>query len=99
MTFSLGDGKIFIENENIKEFYIFCIEAKDKGQKNIPVSIFPIKMNGTEYENLITGETNSDKVNLWSDLKKAYDFFEETKTLPKIIFLKNGRHKIEVTSN
>jgi len=37
---------------------------------------------------------DTDKTNLWKELKLAYDLFNKTKELPSVRFLKDGRHKI-----
>ena len=91
-------GCIPITDDKIKEFYIFCIEAANNGQDKIPVHIYPAKLNNTNFTNLTTKYVNEDdKINLWIDLKKSYDYFKTNKTLPKITFLNSGRHTIEST--
>lgn len=88
-------GCLPITDDKIKELYIFCVEAKDSGQETIPVNIFPAKLSDKKYNYLIKKhKSNSDKIGLWSDLKLGYDFFNETKTLPSIAFLDNGRHRV-----
>ncbi|NMM47688.1 L,D-transpeptidase family protein [Marinigracilibium pacificum] len=88
-------GCLPITDNQIKELYIICIEAKNNGQTTIPVTIFPSKLTPEEYKTL-TDEfrTDSDKIGLWTDLKKGYDLFNETKELPTIGFLKSGRHRV-----
>ncbi len=88
-------GCIPITDELIKELYIFCVEAKSNGQKRIPVTIYPAKLTNDNFQKLKNKyKDDSDKINLWEDLKKSYDNFNETKKLPKVEFLNNGRHKI-----
>lgn len=88
-------GCLPITDDQIKELYIFCIEAKNNGQSNIPVTIFPSKLTVNEYERLTDKyNSDSDKIGLWIDLKKAYDHFNETKELPIIGFLNSGRHNV-----
>ena len=94
-----GDGVTFgcltITNDKIKELYIFCVEAKDNGQKKIPLTIFPTKLTDTNYKELKTKyKSDKDKLGLWADLKQGYDYFNETKYLPGIVFLDDGRHRI-----
>ena len=88
-------GCLPITDDKIKELYIFCVEAKDNGQTTIPITIYPIKFTDGKYNNLKTKyKTDTDKLGLWTDLKSGYDYFNETKTLPSIGFLDNGRHNV-----
>ncbi len=88
-------GCLPITDNQIKELYIFCIEAKHNGQSKIPVTIFPSKLTEDEYKRLTDKyNSDSDKIGLWTDLKKGYDIFNETKQLPLIGFLNSGRHSV-----
>lgn len=104
---SLGDG-IFIHgscvtigcipitDDKIKELYLLCVEAKNNGQNKIPITIFPAKLNEKKHSLLKEQyESNSDNLDLWKDLKKGYDYFEENKKLPLIQFLSTGRHNVK----
>jgi murein L,D-transpeptidase YafK len=89
-------GCIPITDEQIKQLYVLCVEAKNAGQTTIPVTIFPAKLSNVTYKKLLDEYSyDSDKVGLWTDLKKGYDHFNEHKTLPNIHFLSNGRHSIQ----
>lgn len=88
-------GCMPITDDKIKELYIYCVEAKNNGQTKIPVTIFPEKLNNNNFNKLkLKYHSDNDKINLWTDLKKAYDLFEKQKILPKIVFLNNGKHSI-----
>jgi len=88
-------GCIPITDDEIKELYIFCVEAKNNGQEKIPVTIFPAELNESTFNNLSKKhEADSDKFGLWTDLKKGYDLFNETNKLPSISFLNSGRHNV-----
>ncbi len=88
-------GCLPITDDQIKELYILCIEAKNNGQSKISVTIFPSKLTENEYKRL-TDKYSSDteKIGLWTDLKKGYQIFNETKQLPSIGFLNSGRHNL-----
>lgn len=89
-------GCVPITDPEIKELYIYCVEARNNGQTNLPVTIFPTKLSSENFKSLIDEyKGDSDKINLWTDLKKGYDSFESTKQIPKITFLKNGRHQVD----
>lgn len=89
-------GCLPITDDQIKELYIFCIEARNNGQTNIPVTIFPSKLTKSEFERLSEKYgSDSDKIGLWIDLKKGFDIFNNTKHLPTIGFLSSGRHDVK----
>ena len=88
-------GCLPITNDKIKELYILCVEAKSNGQSKIPVTIFPTKLTDNNYSALKTRyQSGNDKLGLWEDLKQGYDYFEEKRKLPNILFLDSGRHII-----
>ncbi|MBI9058486.1 MAG: L,D-transpeptidase family protein [Labilibaculum sp.] len=88
-------GCLPITDEQIKELYLFCIEAKNNGQNTIPVTIFPTVMSDENYDSLLKKyKEDTDKTELWEELKLAYDIFNRTKEMPAIRFLSNGRHSI-----
>ncbi len=89
-------GCLPITNDKIKELYVFCVEARDNGQATIPVTIFPARLTASKLTELTDKhKNNSDKTGLWADMKKGYDAFNKTKQLPRIMFLENGRHRVE----
>lgn len=88
-------GCIPITNDQIKELYIFCVEAKNSGQSQIPVTIFPAKLSESNYKKLSAKYKDyPDFTSLWADLKIAYDLFNQTRQLPRISFLSDGRHSV-----
>jgi murein L,D-transpeptidase YafK len=89
-------GCLPITDDKIKELYIFCIEARNNGQSKIPITIFPSKLSETEFKRLTEKySSDSDKVGLWTDLKKGYDIFNKTNQIPTIEFLNTGRHDVK----
>jgi murein L,D-transpeptidase YafK len=89
-------GCIPITDEQIKELYIFCVESKNNGQRNIPVTIFPAKLTADNFNKLNEKyRSDKDKINLWEELKIAFDSFNSSKQLPTIEFLNNGRHLVK----
>lgn len=88
-------GCIPITDDKIKELYLYCIEAKNNGQNKIPVTIFPAELSDSNYDKLQKKySTDNDRLGLWTDLKKGYEVFNETKQLPTISFLESGRHSV-----
>jgi murein L,D-transpeptidase YafK len=89
-------GCIPITDDKIKDLYIYAVEAKNNGQKNIPVHIFPTKLDDAGMK-LLTDNYGSDKslITFWENLKPGYDFFERSKSLPVITVMSDGRYKVE----
>lgn len=88
-------GCLPITDDKIKELYILCLEARNNGQLTIPVTFFPAKLSDSTFEKLkLKYPNDSDKINLWTDLKAGYDYFNTNKTLPSLALQKNGRYQV-----
>jgi murein L,D-transpeptidase YafK len=74
----------------IKEVYVLAVEAKNNGQQNIPVHIFPTRLDekGMKY----LEEANASHLDFWKNLKTGFDLFEKNKLLPKVTVDKNGKY-------
>lgn len=89
-------GCMPILDEYIKELYIYCTEARNNGQTKIPVTVFPCYPDGEKFAHIKT--QFAEKANtllLWDELSLAYQSFQQTKQLPVISFLTNGRHLVK----
>jgi murein L,D-transpeptidase YafK len=90
-----SSGCIAITDERIKELFVYCIEAYNSGQQKIDMTIFPAQLNDANYARLIKEYSKSkDKISLWADLKKSYDFFNQRKVPPIVKFLPDGTHEV-----
>lgn len=89
-------GCIPITDPCIKELYVFAVEAKNNGQTNIPVHIFPTRLS-FEFISNYSYETYEglDHTAFWTNLKLGYDYFEINKTLPKISVSSSGSYIID----
>ena len=89
-------GCLPLTDEGIKELYILCIEARNSGQARIPVTIYPARLNQENLDQLVQKyPEDEDRINLWNDMKTAYDLFLQNRQLPAITFLADGRHRIQ----
>lgn len=84
-------GCIPITNPSIKELYTFCSIAKNGGQAQIPVHIFPFKMNQQNISKF--SKTHSKHRIFWSSISPFYTSFEKQQTLPTFSILENGLYK------
>ena len=88
-------GCVPITDDLIKELYIYCVEAKNNGQRKIPVTIFPVRLDEDKYQRLKEEHSGQqDELRLWKSLKKGFDSFNRTHHLPEIHFLENGAYRV-----
>lgn len=86
-------GCIPMTDDRIKEIYVLAVEAKDKGQNQIPVHIFPCKMEGDAYALLSEQHAGDDKIiTFWANLEEAYLYFEGNRLLPEFTVDQEGRY-------
>lgn len=91
-----SSGCIAVNDEKIKELFVYCIEAYNSGQQRIEMTIFPAQLTDATYARLTKGYgKNKDFVSLWSDLKKSYDLFNQTHNPPSVTFLSDGTHEVK----
>lgn len=86
-------GCIPITDEKIKELYVLAVEAKNNGQKNIPIHIFPSKLDQTGLSKLKEEYKHDAKlIKFWENLRSIYIDFENNKRLKKVNVNKNGEY-------
>jgi murein L,D-transpeptidase YafK len=84
-------GCIPITDDKIKELYIYAIEARNNGQSQIGVSIFPCRMDDVTFQTLKKDYSNNKTlINFWDNIKQGYDYFTIHKYLPIIKEIKSG---------
>jgi murein L,D-transpeptidase YafK len=74
-------GCLPITDAKIEELYLLALYAADAGQKQIPVYIFPFRMNETNmvtYRNKYA--SNKQLLDFWANLKTGYQLFFERYT-------------------
>lgn len=85
-------GCIPITDEWIKELYVFCVEARNSGQLDIPVHLFPARLTDENYS-LLKRQYNDDAlINFWKQLKIGYDLFEVNNRLPRTVISPLGEY-------
>ena len=84
-------GCIPITDDKIKELYVYAVEARNNGQKNISVAIFPSELDDNGFKKLQTAYANEKALlKFWENLKEVYDYFQSKKQFPKICTDENG---------
>ena len=64
----------------VAEIYRVVEKALARGQKKVPVHVFPFRMNVENMSNAPVGLWNP----FWEQLKVGYDYFEQRREVPKI---------------
>ena len=88
-----SDGCLAMQDDPIKELYWACVLAKNNGQAEIPVHIFPARL--SEFKLNILRRLYSGKpqlVSFWENLKEGYDFFALHKKPPKVSAGNKGKY-------
>lgn len=89
-------GSLPMTDEKMQEIYVIAVDAKASGQKKLPISIFPTKLNNENFNFL--KEEYADKpalIKFWKQLKDGYQAFEKCKILPDVIIDSKGNYKIK----
>jgi murein L,D-transpeptidase YafK len=86
-------GCLPMTDDKIKEIYLYAVYARNNGQKQIPVYIFPFKMtdsNSDLYKQKF-GE-NKELLAFWSNLKQGFAAFENKKKALQVSVDKDGNY-------
>lgn len=75
-------GCIPLTDEKIKEVYVLAVEARNSGQIDIPVYIFPFKMSDGNMKKYLM--QYPQQTTFWQNLQHGYAYFDKYKTLPTI---------------
>ncbi|BDS13282.1 L,D-transpeptidase family protein [Aureispira anguillae] len=93
---TISVGCLAITDLRIPNVYILAVEAKDKGQVQIPIHIFPARLEADKLATLASEWSHQTNViHLWESMKPAYDYFEKTRTLAQIETTSNGFYAIQ----
>jgi murein L,D-transpeptidase YafK len=86
-------GCIPITDDKIKELYILAVEAHHSGQSNIPIHIFPSRMDHASMNTLALAYPQH--AGFWKNLQSIYKDFEDSKLLRKVIVNEKGEYSIK----
>lgn len=86
-------GCLAITDPLIEELYAVTWLARGRGQREIPVHIFPARMDGPAMREL-RAEASAELLRFWEDLELGYRWFEEKRRLPRIRVGSDGRYRV-----
>lgn len=86
-------GCMPMTDEGIQELYTLCLNAKVNGEENIPVHIYPTRLNKNGWNYLIKEYVNYPESQVfWQSLKAGYDYFEKYHKLLPVMYTPEGKY-------
>lgn len=85
-------GCIPITDEKIQELYVLCVEARNAGQKTIPIHLFPIRFTDAGIVRIKAAEDELAVRTFWDNIRTGYDWFETKRTLPIVSVDAKGKY-------
>jgi len=86
-------GCIPLTDDKIKELYVLAVQAKENGQSQIPIHIFPFDFSTNKINEMIAENQLSEHRSFWNNLSKVYNDFE-TKRILRTIDVNSSGHYI-----
>jgi murein L,D-transpeptidase YafK len=84
-------GCLPMTNDKIKEIYLYSVYAKNNGQNNIPVYIFPFKMTDENMQvHMRKFQNYPELLTFWQNLATGYKIFHKQNTALNISVDKKG---------
>lgn len=85
-------GCIPITDARIEELYIMAVLARNGGQIDIPIHIFPARLNYSNYKLLLEQNQDRELHVFWTNMRPVYQHFEQTGKIPAITINHQGRY-------
>lgn len=77
-------GCIPLTDERIEEVYLLAVLSKNGGNGEIPVHIFPCRLNTPNYKYLIDNANDNNLRRFWGNIRTGYLLFEQEGKIPEI---------------
>lgn len=90
-------GCIPITDDKIKELYVLSVEAINNGQTEIPVHIFPSKLDREAYDQLKKTTDEQQVHAFWANLQTIYTDFDAQHVLKKVGINGKGDYYLTTT--
>lgn len=91
-------GCLPMTDELIREIYVFAVKAKESGQAQLPVHIFPFRLSREKIDEVLSEGLFSKKYQqhqvFWESLLPIYMFFEKHQRPPRISAETSGIYKL-----
>jgi murein L,D-transpeptidase YafK len=88
-------GCIAIEDEPIEELYVMVWEARARMKRDVPIHIFPRRLDAAGLEALGRGAPE-ERVAFWRSLEPGWRLFEESRRPPQVsVDAKTGAYRVK----
>jgi murein L,D-transpeptidase YafK len=86
-------GCIAVTEEAIKEIYLTAMDVRAEGQDNIPVHIFPCRMEDEYLSRLeLVYKDIPALIEFWENLRQGYEYFEKKHRIPEFSVSEEGKY-------
>jgi murein L,D-transpeptidase YafK len=87
-------------DDAIEEVFVAATDAREGNQTRIQVHVFPGRMNATDWEQYAAKETERrpELAPFWAQLRPAFEYFEQRRTLPGIAVQEDGAYSVSTAS-
>ncbi len=86
-------GCIPIGDEAIEELYLISVDTRSAGAKQLPVYIFPCRMDSAQIATISKSfENDTTVLNFWQNIKEGYQTFQENREKLKFNIDYKGRY-------
>ena len=91
-------GCIAVTDAGIEPVYLLAVGARARGQRQIPVHIFPARLDDSGVAWLRANHADSPALlAFWQSLRPGYQHFERQRSLPRVRVDARGVYRIEST--
>lgn len=88
-------GCLPMTDEGIEELYLSALAARQAGQAEIPVHVFPARLTDAALARLTeAARDNPGLARFWSGLKPGYDAFEKSRRVPRVTVARDGSYQV-----
>lgn len=76
-------GCLPLQDGPVEALYITAVLAKDGGQRDLPVHMFPCRFGTKACEAALADPPDADTAHVWSALRQGYEAFAKTRVPPR----------------
>jgi murein L,D-transpeptidase YafK len=90
-------GCIPLQDGPIEQLYLAAVLARDAGQSDIPIHIFPCRLDDPNCQARLTAEaaTRPELAAFWDGLLPGYLAFRQTGAPPRVVAKKDGTYQLD----
>jgi murein L,D-transpeptidase YafK len=97
---SIGCIAMGRDNIDIMEIFLLAVYARDMSGRDVPVHVFPMRMDNAAWAGLYNVAIESDDLlDFWANLREVYLAFERHRRIPAITVDSTGRYRVDQKSN